>query len=214
MKFIYPLFVFYLLVWFTSQQDTVFRFNISARKPTNHPKGIAEFLRDPEKLPIYIPIPLLDNSIATIPEMLQRRNSKHLNPAMGLYPGRTKPPRRPYPWVEEPTIFDLIKQFNTKKEGLQDPIELLAVCKSWEDPPRVFTRIQMRAAKAYRVDPCDMMPLYCMERVELVPTIGSAPFVPPKCAAEYAGMGIFAGMPMIQINERDRGFVGGREFEL
>ncbi|KAI0881545.1 uncharacterized protein GGS22DRAFT_192179 [Annulohypoxylon maeteangense] len=193
-----------MLAWVAEQQTTVFRFKIPPRKPDHREARLSEFLRYPESMPIHIPIPVLERSISTISEMLVRRGSKHHNPSMGLYNERTKPPRRPYPWVEEPTVFDLIKQFNAdaKKQSdasgskkPADPIDLITICSSWEEPPRLYTRLQVRNAKTFNIDPCKMLPWYCMERCELVPTIGNAPFVPPKCAAPYKGMDIFSGYP-------------------
>ncbi|KAI1209645.1 uncharacterized protein F4807DRAFT_467547 [Annulohypoxylon truncatum] len=197
-----------LLVGVTYKQTTIFRFEVPPKKPVYHIASLASFLRNPERMPIYIPIQLLNESPLTVAETLARQGSYPYNPELGLYGHPSKHHTHHHQrdnatttTVEEPNLFDLIAQFNARashplnKDEPSDPIELVAVCEAWEQPARVYTRAQLADAKASRVDPCDVRPWWCKQRCEFVPTVGDEPFEPPACAKAYEGMDGFSEAP-------------------
>lgn len=108
------------------------------------------------------------------------------SPDLGLYGNKTQQRLhqrdKTIPWVEEPTLFDLIDEHNKGILGRIDNITVIAVCDLWEAPVRMYSEMQVLIASYLGGSVCLTNPLWCKEGCELVRAVGDTP---PKCAASF-----------------------------
>ncbi|XDG08812.1 hypothetical protein ABKA04_008427 [Annulohypoxylon sp. FPYF3050] len=177
----------------TDQQTTVFSHKEADKPKTSgyhlEKNTLAQYLRDPNNLPFYIPISLIGSSLLTIAEILEMHEMYPYNPDIGLYGDKTQQRLhqrdKTIPWVEEPTLFDLIDEYNKGILGCLDKIAIIAVCDSWEAPVRMYSEWQVFFASYFGDSVCLTKPLLCKEGCELVRAAGNTSFTPPKCAASF-----------------------------
>ncbi|KAI1086270.1 hypothetical protein F5B19DRAFT_479855, partial [Rostrohypoxylon terebratum] len=204
----FMVYFFLILSCLTHQRTTVFQHQLPCnprvvdRNYTVRPQvrdSLAVFLRNPKSMPVHIPIAKLDESLINVAETLEMHDMHPYNPDLGLYGNKTQQRlhrRDPnVPWVEEPTLFDLVRVFNAHgpsrrlnlAPSARDKINMVAVCDGWEAPARVYTELQLLLTRFYGAPTCLLKPLWCKERCELLPTVGGSSFTPPKCAAAFFG---------------------------